>query len=96
MKQLWTIIVVVGLFLAGALLTACSRAHMSPFHGVPTAMNWPRQVINPEAPTDPTPSEEVAGPIGEDIHRRYSDTYKRAIPPSLFREEREAFGSGTQ
>lgn len=84
MKRLLTI-GLMGLA-AGLLLAACSRTHISEYHGVAYKMNFDRQVINPEAPTDDELKEEVPGAIGESIYRRHSDTYKEAIPKHLLRE----------
>ena len=80
MKKFWTI-GIIGL-MAAFFLTACSRAKTSPYHGVAYKMNFGRQIINPEAPTeDELPAS--SGAIGEEIYKRHADTYKRAIPEPL-------------
>ena len=80
MKKFWTI-GTIGL-MAAFFLTACSRAHTSEYHGVAYKMNFGRQIINPEAPTeDELPAS--SGAIGEEIYKRHADTYKQAIPERL-------------
>ena len=80
MKKFWTIGIIV--LMAAFFLTACSRAKTSPYHGVAYKMNFGRQIINPEAPTeDELPAS--SGAIGEEIYKRHADTYKRAIPERL-------------
>jgi ABC-type oligopeptide transport system substrate-binding subunit len=80
MKRLLTSIIIA--LLGGGLLTACSRAHRSEYHGVTYKMNFGRQIINPDAPAE----EELpasSGAIGEEIYKRHADTYKQAIPERL-------------
>jgi hypothetical protein len=87
MKARWTIAVVLAVALL--VLSGCGRRHSTPYYGVATKMNLDRQVINPEAPDDPDLPAEVSGPIGQSIYKRHADTYDRAIPKSLLKEERE-------
>lgn len=83
------------LVLAGALMTACSRRHTSPYQGAATKMNFGRQVINPKAPTDPDLPQEVTGTTAQSVYQRYSDTFKKAVPDCLF-EESCTYGAGQQ
>lgn len=83
MKRLLTSIIIA--LLGGGLLTACSRAHRSEYHGVASKMNYQRQIVNPQAPIN----KELApstGDIGEKIYRRYSDSYLHPIPITRFRQ----------
>jgi ABC-type oligopeptide transport system substrate-binding subunit len=91
MKPLWTI--AIAALLAGLMLSACSRQHSTPYHGVATDMNFGRQVINPKAPDNPELPAEVSGPIGESIFKRRVDTYGKPIPDCLFTESC-SYGTG--
>jgi hypothetical protein len=87
MKRLLTI-GIIGIA-ACFLLSACSRAHISEYHGAAYNMNFDSQVINPEAPTDDELKEGVSGPVGESIYRRHSDTYKEAIPKTDLTDKKD-------
>lgn len=91
MKPLWTI--AVAAILAGTLVSACSRQHSTPYHGVATEMNFGRQVINPNAPAHPELPAEVSVPIGESIYKRHADTYDKPVPDCLFDESCD-YGTG--
>lgn len=91
MKPLWTI--AIAALLAGLMLSACSRQHSTPYHGVATDMNFGRQVINPKAPDNPELPAEVSGPRGESIFKRRADTYDKPIPDCLFTESC-SYGTG--
>jgi hypothetical protein len=73
------------LLLAVFALGACSRARVSPYHGVASKMNFERQIINPKAPTDERIPEEVPGEIAQSIYKRYFDSYKLSIPEKHLR-----------
>lgn len=72
--------------LAAFLAVGCARDHLSKYYGTTYEMNFDKQVINPQAPTDDELEEEVSGPIAESTYRRFSDTYKEAIPKSLSKD----------
>lgn len=72
--------------LAALLAVGCARDHLSKYYGVPYEMNFDKQILNPQAPTDDELKEEVSGPVAEATYRRYTDTYREAIPKSLVKE----------
>lgn len=84
MKRLLTI-GTLGL-LAALLALGCARDHLSKHYGVPYNMNFEKQVINPQAPTDDELKDEASGPVAELAYERYTNSLKYAIPESLTKE----------
>ena len=84
MKRLLTI-GALGL-MAAFLAVGCARDHLSKYYGVPYEMNFDKQVINPQAPTDDELNEEVNGPVAEIVYGRYTDSFKYSVPKSLTKD----------